>query len=117
MRFNILYIDPAWQYRVYSKKSKGRTDEHYYSTMRKEDIFSLDISGIAAENCTLFLWVTFPCLIEGLEAIRRWGFTYKTLGFCYVKRCKKQTDKWFWGLGFYTRANPEICLLCYLAHK
>lgn len=24
---------------------------------------------------------------------------------------QKQTDKWFWGLGFWTRANPELCLI------
>lgn len=28
-----------------------------------------------------------------------------------MKRCKKQTDKWFWGLGFWTRANPELCII------
>jgi len=111
MRFNILYIDCPWQYKVYSKKGQGRSAENHYSTMSKEDIYSLDIEGIAADDCVLFLWVTFPCLLEGLEAIRRWGFTYKTLGFAWVKRCKKQTDKWFWGLGFWTRANPEICLI------
>lgn len=110
MRFNILYIDCPWQYKVYSKKGQGRSAENHYSTMSKEDIYNLDIEGIAADDCTLFLWVTFPCLLEGLEAIQRWGFTYKTLGFCWVKRCRKQTDKWFWGLGFWTRANPEICL-------
>ena len=111
MRFNILYIDCPWQYKVYSKKGQGRSAENHYSTMGKEDIYNLDIEGIAADDCTLFLWVTFPCLLEGLEAIRRWGFIYKTLGFAWVKRCKKQTDKWFWGLGFWTRANPEICLI------
>ena len=111
MRFNILYIDCPWQYKVYSKKGQGRSAENHYSTMGKEDIYNLDIEGIAADDCTLFLWVTFPCLLEGLEAIQRWGFTYKTLGFCWVKRCRKQTDKWFWGLGFWTRANPEICLI------
>ena len=79
--------------------------------MQTEDIYGLDIGGIAARDCTLFLWVTFPCLVQGLEALRCWGFTYKTLGFCWVKRCRKQTDKWFWGLGFWTRANPEICLI------
>ena len=111
MRFNILYIDCPWQYKVYSKKGQGRSAENHYSTMGKEDIYNLDIEGIAADDCVLFLWVTFPCLLEGLEAIRSWGFTYKTLGFAWVKRCKKQTDKWFWGLGFWTRANPEICLI------
>lgn len=111
MRFGVLYVDPPWAYKVYSKKGEGRSAENHYHTMSAEDIYSLDIDGIADKDCVLFLWVTFPCLLEGLEAIRRWGFTYKTLGFCWVKRCKKQTYKWFWGLGFWTRANPELCLI------
>lgn len=79
--------------------------------MNVEDIYGLDIQSIAADDCILFLWVTFPCLEQGLETIRRWGFTYKTLGFCWVKRCRKQQEKWFWGLGFWTRASPELCLI------
>ena len=111
MRFSCIYADPPWQYKVYSKKGQGRSAENHYRTMSKEDIYSLPIESIAEKDCILFLWVTFPCLIEGLEAINRWGFKYKTLGFCWVKRCKKQTHKWFWGLGFWTRANPEICII------
>ena len=67
----------------------------YVKNMSKEDIYSLPVADIADDDCILFLWVTFPCLLEGLETIKRWGFEYKTLGFCWVKRCKKQTDKWF----------------------
>lgn len=111
MKFNVISCDPPWSYQVYSKKGQGRSAENHYHTMNIEDIYNLDVAGIADKDCVLFLWVTFPCLLEGLETIRRWGFTYKTLGFCWVKRCKKQTDKWFWGLGFWTRANPELCLI------
>ncbi|MBQ2944842.1 MAG: DNA methyltransferase, partial [Ruminococcus sp.] len=111
MKFKCIYADPPWQYKVYSKKGQGRSAENHYRTMSKEDIFSLPVSEIADDDCILFLWVTFPCLLEGLETIKRWGFQYKTLGFCWVKRCKKQTEKWFWGLGFWTRANPEICII------
>jgi len=111
MQFNILYVDPPWAYKVYSKKGQGRSAENHYRTMNIEDIYGLDIQSIAADDCILFLWVTFPCLEQGLETIRRWGFTYKTLGFCWVKRCRKQQEKWFWGLGFWTRANPELCLI------
>ncbi|MPN22670.1 hypothetical protein SDC9_170053 [bioreactor metagenome] len=32
------------------------------------------------------------------------------MGFCWVKRNKK-SPSWFWGLGFWTRANPEICII------
>lgn len=111
LQFKVLYVDPPWSYKVYSKKGQGRSAENHYRTMSAEDIFNLDVAGIADKDCVLFLWVTFPCLLAGLEAIERWGFTYKTLGFCWVKRCKKQQEKWFWGLGFWTRANPELCLI------
>lgn len=111
MKFNILYVDPPWAYKVYGKNGQGRSAENHYRTMNIEDIYGLDIQSIAADDCILFLWVTFPCLEQGLETVRRWGFTYKTLGFCWVKRCRKQQEKWFWGLGFWTRANPELCLI------
>ncbi len=109
MKFKVIYCDPPWSYHVYS--GTGRSAANHYHTMTAEEIYGLDIAGIADKDCALFLWVTFPCLLQGLETIRRWGFTYKTLGFCWVKRCRKQTDHWFFGLGFWTRANPELCLL------
>lgn len=111
MKFKCIYADPAWQFKTYSNKGQGRSAERYYSTMSKEDIFSLPVADIADDDCILFLWVTFPCLLDGLETVKRWGFKYKTLGFCWIKRCKKQTDKLFWGLGYWTRANPEICII------
>lgn len=78
--------------------------------MTIDDIYNLPIADIAADDCVLFLWVTFPLLREGLEAIRRWGFEYKTCAFNWVKRNKK-SDSWFWGLGYWTRSNSELCLL------
>lgn len=111
MKFDVLYVDPPWSYKVYSKKGQGRSAENHYGTMNIDDICGLDIDSIAKKDSVLFLWVTFPCLLEGLRAIKDWGFTYKTLGFCWVKRNKKATDTWFWGLGFWTRANPELCLI------
>jgi len=78
--------------------------------MNIEDIYNLPINQIAADDCILFIWVTFPLLIEGIETIKKWGFKYKTCAFNWVKRNKK-THSWFWGLGKWTRSNSEICLL------
>ena len=75
-----------------------------------EEIRSLPVESIADDDCILFLWVTFPCLMEGLSVMKSWGFTYKTCGFNWVKRNKK-SDTFFMGLGFWTRSNSEICLL------
>lgn len=107
MRFSVLYVDPQWSYKVYSQKGQGRSAENHYHTMSAEDIFNLDVAGIADKDCVLFLWVTFPCLLEGLKAIERWGFTYKTLGFCWVKRCKKQQKNGFGDLAFGREPTPN----------
>ena len=54
--------------------------------------------------------MTFPCYQEGLELIEKWGFTYKTCAFSWVKR-NRNSDSFFMGCGYWTRANTEICLL------
>jgi N6-adenosine-specific RNA methylase IME4 len=109
-RYDIIYADPPWSYKVWSKKGEGRSAESHYSTMQKEDIQRLDIPKIASDNSVLLLWVTAPCLVEGIELIEKWGFTYKTVAFTWVKK-NKIADSYFWGMGYYTRANAEYCLL------
>ena len=109
-KYKIIYADPPWQYRVYSKKGQGRSAENHYHTMNIKDIMALPVDKIADKDCILFLWITFPCLKEGIEVMERWGFKYKTCGFNWVKRNKKK-NTYFMGLGFWTRSNSEICLI------
>lgn len=78
--------------------------------MKLEDICKLPVGNLAAENCALFLWVTFPKLLESFEVIKAWGFEYKTAAFVWIKQTVTK-DKWFTGLGWWTRSNAEICLL------
>ena len=109
--YDIIYADPPWTFKTYSLKGKEKKSaENHYECMTAEDIYQLPIEKLANKNCILFLWVTFPMLETGLETIRQWGFKYKTCAFNWVKR-NKRSDKWFWGLGYWTRANSEICLL------
>ena len=109
-KYKIIYADPPWQYRVYSKKGQGRSAENHYHTMNIKDIMALPVDKIADKDCILFLWITFPCLKEGIELMERWGFKYKTCGFNWVKRNKKK-NTYFMGLGFWTRSNSEVCLI------
>lgn len=109
-KYNIIYADPPWAYQVWSNKGKGRSAESHYPTMSKTDIQNLPISLIGEKDCVLFLWVTAPCLEQGLELISAWGFTYKTVAFTWVKQNKK-SDSFFTGMGYYTRANAEYCLI------
>ncbi|MFR7643873.1 MT-A70 family methyltransferase [Eubacterium sp.] len=109
-KYKIIYADPPWQYRVYSKKGQGRSAENHYHTMNIKDIMALPVDKIADKDCILFLWITFPCLKEGIEVMERWGFKYKTCGFNWVKRNKKK-NTYYMGLGFWTRSNSEVCLI------
>ena len=82
---------------------------------RQEEICALPIADIAAKDCVLFLWATFPQLKEALQVIDAWGFRYKTLAFLWLKQNRK-ADTWFYGMGFWTRSNSEVCLLATRGH-
>ena len=109
-KYNIIYADPPWTYRVYSSKGNGRSAASHYPVMELEAIKALPVEQLAEKDCTLFLWVTFPNLRESFEVIESWGFTFKTVAFVWIKRNRK-SDSLFWGMGYWTRANAEICLL------
>lgn len=110
-KFNIIYADPPWNFKYYSKKGeKEKSAQRHYSCMELEDIKKLPIKEISEKDCILFLWVTFPFFEKCFEVIKAWGFEYKTCGFVWAKRNKK-SDSYFWGCGHWTRANAEICLI------
>lgn len=108
MKFNIIYADPAWEYR--DKANAGeRGAEFKYPCMTLGDIQALPVKDLAANNSALFLWVTGPLLKDGIETLEKWGFQYKTIAFTWVK-VSKDADPRIFG-GSYTRSNSELCLL------
>lgn len=108
-KYNIIYADPPWAYKD-KALSGNRGVGCKYDVMDTKDICKLPVSDIAAENALLFMWVTMPKLNECFELIKAWGFEFKTCAFVWVKKNKK-ADSLFWGMGNWSRANAEICLL------
>ena len=108
-KYNIIYADPPWSYRD-KALSGNRGAGCKYKVQSKEWLENLQITNIADKNCILFLWVTMPKLNEGFDLIKNWGFEYKTVAFTWIKK-NKVTDSLFWGMGRWTRANAELCLL------
>lgn len=106
-KYTVLYADPPWRYR---NKPNRRSPESHYPTMKTEDICALPVQTLAAEDCALFLWVTMPMLFEAQKVLAAWGFRYKTVAFVWVKQNRKGSCI-FWGMGYWTRANAELCLL------
>ena len=111
-KYTVLYADPPWRYR---NKPNGRSPESHYPTMKTEDICALPVQELAAEDCALFLWVTMPMIFEAQKVLAAWGFRYKTVAFVWVKQNRKGTGV-LWGMGYWTRANAELCLLATKGH-
>ena len=106
-KYSIIYADPPWRYEM--KNGQGVAENHY-STMEIEEICSLPVQEICDKDCVLFLWVTFPKLPEAFRVIKAWGFQYKTVAFVWIK-LNRSGKGYFFGMGYWTRSNAEICLL------
>lgn len=78
--------------------------------MRFVDIMEFPINEYADKDCCLFLWATSAMLPEALLVMKYWKFDFKCVAFTWVKK-NKNSDSWFWGMGSWTRSNPEFCLL------
>ncbi|WP_245707182.1 MT-A70 family methyltransferase [Epilithonimonas hungarica] len=109
-KYDIIYADPPWQYKVWSKKGAGRSAESHYQTQKPDFLKRMNIDVLCKPNCVLLMWATFPCLEQALELGKSWGFTYKTVAFTWIKT-NMNNNRIFVGMGYYTRANAEIVLL------
>lgn len=109
-KYQIIYADPPWTYpKTGGTKSSRGMAKQFYPTMTIDEICSLPIREISDTNCLLFLWCPFPQISNGLKVMKSWGFEYFGLAFLWIK--KTNTGKDFFGMGYWTRTNPEPCFL------
>jgi len=106
----------------YRNGQRQNNPERHYATMSLDDIKSLPVGDLATTDCVLFMWAIDPMLPQAIEVGRAWGFTYKTVAFYWAKerrvtstRHKLHEDmdhkRFPIGTGYWTRSNPEQCLL------
>jgi len=112
-KYGAIYADPPWSFRNWSAKGTGRNAVSHYDCMDFDKLAALPIKHLFADNCALFMWATDPLLPRAIDLMRAWGFEYKTVAFYWVKlnTAAKHPADYFTGLGYWTRANPEQCLL------
>lgn len=107
--FGTILADPPWQF---NNRTGKMAPEHKrlmrYPTMTLDEIMELPVSRIAKPQAHLYLWVPNALLMEGLEVMRRWGFTYKTNIVWYKVRKDGGPDGR--GVGFYFRNVTELVL-------
>jgi N6-adenosine-specific RNA methylase IME4 len=119
VKFRAIVADPPWRFESWGVEHKpspagkgkpvGRRIENMYATMEAALLGTLPIHEVCEPDCALFLWISWPMLPQALDVIERWGFTYKTLAFDWVKVNHNKSP--YMGLGYWTRANTEPCLL------
>jgi N6-adenosine-specific RNA methylase IME4 len=76
--------------------------------MTLEEILELPVNRLAASQAHLYLWVPNALILEGLDVMKRWGFTYKTNLVWYKIRKDGGPDGR--GVGFYFRNVTELIL-------
>ena len=112
MKYDVILADPPWSFKSWNANTgpKGRTAAKHYPVMDHADIANFPINDLAKENCALFLWVVWPSLPECMAVGEQWGFTYRTIAWLWAK-ARRSGFGFHFGLGYYTRANTEPCLL------
>lgn len=111
MSYTTGLFDPPWAWKSWSDKGKGRAAEKHYPVMTLERLKALPVPDVMARDSVLLMWATWPMLIPALELGAHWGYTYKTMGFLWAKTNRRNWASFFTGLGYWTRANTEPCLL------
>jgi N6-adenosine-specific RNA methylase IME4 len=113
--YGAILIDPPWNFQAWSKKGDGRSAQQHYDVMDVKMMVRLPVLDLAAKDCVLFCWSTWPHLKSALWLISAWGFTYKTCAFDWMKAdpyCLFADDTTpDMGMGYWTRSNTEPCLL------
>ena len=107
-QYEIIYADPPWDYKgqlQHAGQGNGDTGGavRHYPTVTLADLKTLDVSGIASDDCLLFMWATNPHLDQAIALGTAWGFAWATVAFVW--------DKMRVNPGFYTMSQCELCLV------
>jgi len=109
-KYKIIYCDPPWKYGDVNTGGNFKSGSaNHYLTMTVAEIEDVLLTVKKADNCVLFMWSTFPMIPDALEIMKHSGFKFKTVAFTWVKKTVNGKD--VFGMGRWTRGNPEICLL------
>ena len=111
-RARTICLDPPWHFETRSEAGDGRSANTHYTTGLIDRIMQ-DLEAVrdlADDDCVLLMWVVDWGLHLALELIAALGFEHKTVALTWAKQTPSG-EGWHMGQGYWTRANPEMCLL------
>lgn len=117
--FATIVADPPWPYAnagdgsafqrrelVDGSRRMRSVTEWTYEPMPMEQILSLPVGEVAADNAHLYLWVTNAFMDEGHDVVRAWGFEPKSI-VTWVKMQHGYPPQVSMKMGFYFRGATE----------
>jgi site-specific DNA-methyltransferase (adenine-specific) len=109
-RFGVIYADPPWPFETSQTR---RSVEHHYNTSTLDEIMKLPVAQLAADDCALVMWCTWPHIAIGTHCkiIEAWNFKPSTVAFVWVKQKPGGNGLRHSGNGYWTIANTEACLI------
>ena len=123
--YSTIVADPPWPYAirsgVYDPIPKGRVKDGSrlqrsvrdmgYSTLDMDELCSLPVCSLAANNAHLYLWTTNSFMDEAHDLARAWGFRPKTI-LTWVKVHQDDPSRVSMKTGYYFRGATEHALFC-----
>ena len=110
-KYSIIYADPPWQFsNVKTGGSLKSSAESKYMTTSIEDLKAMDVNSLAADDALLVMWWVGSMPQEAIDLVNAWGFTLKNMNGIVWNKLTANNNPHF-GMGFYTRAGSESCLI------
>lgn len=106
--YGLILADCPWPYEMRSAAGHSKSPEAHYDTMSIADLCALPVDELAAPDCLLVMWSTWPHLLQAQRVMRAWGFRYIT-GGSWTKRTRIGTPSF--GTGFVLRSTTEPFLV------
>lgn len=107
-QYGLIVADPPWEFSTWSAKGRGRSADRHYECMSAADIEALPVRKLAAPDCALFLWSTWPMLPRAFAVVEAWGFSYATGGVWHKTTRHGRTA---FGTGYRVRCASEPFLI------
>ena len=102
-KYKTILADPPWDINQKGKRGAAR----HYPLMTLDQIKAMPVKDLSEENAHLYLWIPNGLLQEGLDVIKAWGFTYRSM----LTWAKPRLS-----LGVYIRNSSETILFATRGH-
>lgn len=104
-KYKVIIADCPWSYQQFSEAKNGAAASAY-PTMTTEDIAAIPVEDWLDKNAVVFMWATWPKLLDAFEVGHCWGLEYVT-AFPWIKT-SPNTENIKLGIGFWTQGVSEI---------